>query len=294
MCCARVACRGRGRLTRRHDAAAAPPATARASAPIDLTGYWVAFVNEDWRYRMVTPPKGDYRGVPMTPEGTRIANTWNPAADRKPAAVQVVRRSGDHAGSRPPSRHVAGRQHAAARYRRRHADAAVPIRPAALRRRARRHGRDVDRAVGTAGAATPERARGSLTVVTTNMRAGYLRKNGVPYSENATRHRIFRRRPAPLRRTVADRHDRRRRSAVPAAAVYRQLALQERNGWLQMGSEPVHGNMVRSARRRAIVLRCSSPATPASRAGRPRRIVGRHRQRGPRGDSYRWTTPASR
>src|SRR5207249_10716241 len=26
---------------------------------------------------------------------------------------------------------------------------------------------------------------GSLTVVTTNMRAGYLRKNGVPYSENA-------------------------------------------------------------------------------------------------------------
>ena len=28
-------------------------------------------------------------------------------------------------------------------------------------------------------------AGGSLTVVTTNMRAGYLRKNGVPYSENA-------------------------------------------------------------------------------------------------------------
>ena len=27
---------------------------------------------------------------------------------------------------------------------------------------------------------------GSLKVVTTNLRAGYLRRNGVPYSENAT------------------------------------------------------------------------------------------------------------
>ena len=31
---------------------------ARAAAPIDLTGYWVAFVTEDWRYRMVTPREG--------------------------------------------------------------------------------------------------------------------------------------------------------------------------------------------------------------------------------------------
>ena len=45
-----------------------PPPTAKASAPIDLTGYWVAIVNEDWRYRMVTPAKGDYRGVPITLE----------------------------------------------------------------------------------------------------------------------------------------------------------------------------------------------------------------------------------
>jgi hypothetical protein len=42
-----------------------PAATARASAPIDLTGYWVAVVNEDWRYRMITPPKGDYRGASL-------------------------------------------------------------------------------------------------------------------------------------------------------------------------------------------------------------------------------------
>ena len=57
-----------------------PPATARAAAPVDLTGYWVAFISEEWRYRMVMPLKGDYRGIPLTPEGARVANTWTPAA----------------------------------------------------------------------------------------------------------------------------------------------------------------------------------------------------------------------
>src|SRR5947208_291496 len=37
-----------------------PPATPKAQASFDLTGYWVSLVNEDWRYRMTTAPKGDY------------------------------------------------------------------------------------------------------------------------------------------------------------------------------------------------------------------------------------------
>src|SRR5262245_16850338 len=61
------------------------------------------------------------------------------------------------------------------------------------------------------------------------------------------RHRILRRSRAPVRRTGADRHDRRRGSAIPPAAVYRQLAFQERDGWLQMGSESVHGSMVNTS-----------------------------------------------
>jgi hypothetical protein len=60
--------------------AAAAPAP-KAAAPIDLTGYWVSIVSEDWRYRMVTPAKGDYQGVPMTPEAVKIADAWDPAAD---------------------------------------------------------------------------------------------------------------------------------------------------------------------------------------------------------------------
>ncbi|OFV90852.1 MAG: hypothetical protein A3H95_10485 [Acidobacteria bacterium RIFCSPLOWO2_02_FULL_64_15] len=61
---------------------APPPRTPKAAAPIDLTGYWVAVVTEDWRYRMVTPTKGDYQGVPMTAEARRVAEAWKPEADQ--------------------------------------------------------------------------------------------------------------------------------------------------------------------------------------------------------------------
>src|SRR5512132_3213258 len=61
--------------------AAQPPATPRGRAPIDLTGYWVSIVNEDWRWRMVTPAKGDVASVPLHPEGTKVANSWDPATD---------------------------------------------------------------------------------------------------------------------------------------------------------------------------------------------------------------------
>src|SRR5262245_23802824 len=53
----------------------APPAPAgppRAVAPIDVTGYWVSVITEDWRWRMVTPHKGDYTSVPLSPEGKRV------------------------------------------------------------------------------------------------------------------------------------------------------------------------------------------------------------------------------
>jgi len=62
---------------------AAPPArpTPRTQATLDLTGYWVSFVTEEWRWRMVTPPKGDFISVPLTEEGRRVAGLWDPATD---------------------------------------------------------------------------------------------------------------------------------------------------------------------------------------------------------------------
>ena len=51
---------------------AGPPATAKAVAPIDLTGYWVSLVTEDWRYRMMTPALGDFPNVPVNQGALRL------------------------------------------------------------------------------------------------------------------------------------------------------------------------------------------------------------------------------
>jgi hypothetical protein len=168
----------------------APPA-AKASAPIDMTGYWVAFVNEDWRYRMVTPAKGDYRGVPITREALTIVNAWNPAADE--AAGQQCKSYGAAAIMRVPGRiHVTWQDDNTMRL---DTDAGMQTRlfrfaPAAVAaEKPSWQGNSTarwERAGGGPGGNPGAPPRGSLTVVTTNMRAGYLRKNGVPYSENAT------------------------------------------------------------------------------------------------------------
>jgi hypothetical protein len=57
----------------------APP---REAAPIDLTGYWVSVISEDWRWLMVTPAKDDFAGIPFTKEGQKIGDTWDPAKDQ--------------------------------------------------------------------------------------------------------------------------------------------------------------------------------------------------------------------
>ena len=177
---------------------APPPApTAKASAAVDLTGYWVAFVNEDWRYRMVTPAKGDFRGVPITLEALKVVNAWDPAADE--AAGNQCKSYGAAAIMRVPGRiHVtwqddntlrldtdAGTQTRLFRFGPAPAAAGPPTWQGNSAARWERSGPGGAPGPGPGGPAAPARG-GSLTVVTANMRAGYLRKNGVPYSENAT------------------------------------------------------------------------------------------------------------
>src|SRR4051794_34758936 len=58
-----------------------PPPTPKTSSRIDLTGYWVAQITEDWRYRQFTPPKGDYESVPLNQAGKKAADAWDPAKD---------------------------------------------------------------------------------------------------------------------------------------------------------------------------------------------------------------------
>jgi hypothetical protein len=173
-----------------------PPAqTAKASAPVDLTGYWVSVVTEDWRYRMVTPAKGDYQGVPMTPDAVKVADAWSPEADT--AAGNQCRSYGAGAIMRVPGRvHITWDDDRTLKLE---ADAGTQTRlfrfeSPATGREASWQGDSVASwetpggrggGAGGRGAANTPRT-GALKVVTTNLKAGYLRKNGVPYSEGAT------------------------------------------------------------------------------------------------------------
>src|SRR5438128_2722055 len=167
--------------------------TPRSSAAVDLTGYWVSVVTEDWEFRMLTPPKGEFGGlgsIPINDEGRRVANTWDPAKDEAageqcksygaPAVMRVPGRlhitwqdennlridtdAGTqtrllHFGvSKPPDGEPTWQGHSVAQWE------------GGARGGARGGG-------GTVG--------GSLKVATTHMRPGYLRKNGAPYSPNA-------------------------------------------------------------------------------------------------------------
>src|SRR5580692_8316376 len=86
----------------RGGAQAGPPPSPKDAAPMDLTGYWVSIVTEDWRYRMVTPAKGDYASIPLNPEGRKVADTWDPAKDE--AAGDQCKSYGAAAIMRVPGR----------------------------------------------------------------------------------------------------------------------------------------------------------------------------------------------
>ena len=172
-----------------------PPPSAKAVAPIDLTGYWVSIVDEDWRFRMVTPTPGDYQGVPMTAASKKVADTWGPAKDE--ASGDVCKSYGAPAILRVPEHlHFTWQDDATMRL---DTDAGTqtrlfhfgawkaPAGPPTLQ------GDSLASWEITGGGrggpapdpAAPPQGKGSLKVVTSHLKAGYLRKNGVPYSENA-------------------------------------------------------------------------------------------------------------
>ncbi len=163
-------------------------------ATADLTGYWVSVVTEDWRYRMLTPAKGDYGGVQMTPEARKIADAWAPAADE--AAGNQCKSYGAAAIMRVPGRvHLTWQDDNTLRL---DADAGTQTRlfrfgpprpggpaPATGPRTWQGESAAEWATLGGGRGAPPPPAPGaSLVVVTRNMRAGHLRKNGVPYSED--------------------------------------------------------------------------------------------------------------
>ena len=161
-------------------------ATPRAAAAIDLTGYWVSVVTEDWKFRMVTPPRGEYRGVPINAEGRRVADTWDPARDE--AAGDQCKAYGAPAIMRVPGRlHITWENDNTLRIE---TDAGEQTRlfyfdaQEAPDAEATWQGYSVA-AWQYAGGGRRRSGLGNLKVMTTQMRPGYVRKNGVPYSPNA-------------------------------------------------------------------------------------------------------------
>ena len=164
-----------------------PAASARDAAALDLTGYWVSVITEDWKYRMVTPKAGVFDSLPLNGDARKVGMSWDPARDqasgdackaytaanvmRLPGRVHITWRDANtlqidtdagtqtrllHFGSAPAPAEPSWQGHSVAQW---------------------------EYAPGGAGRGGPR--LGNLKVVTTNLRAGYVRKNGAPHSDKA-------------------------------------------------------------------------------------------------------------
>lgn len=168
------------------------PQTARAQAPVDLTGQWVSLVTDDWRWRMVTPPKGDVLFLPVNEEGRRAAEQWDPARDaaageacKAYGAGGIMHLPGRLRISWDGDRVLQVQTDTGQQTRRFHFGSVQP--PSGERTWQGFSLAEWERAGGGGrGAASGPRPGSSLRVVTTHMRPGYFRRNGVPYGTAAT------------------------------------------------------------------------------------------------------------
>ncbi len=167
--------------------AAARP-TPRTQATSDLTGYWVSVVTEDWRWRMVTPPKGDFTSIPVSDEGRRVAGLWDPATD---GTCQAYGAAGL---MRMPGRlHITWESDDVLKVE---SDAGQQVRrlqfaPQGQPGQKSLQGHSVAEWEPIGGPGSRGGGRGgalglALKVVTTNLAEGWLRRNGIAYSDATT------------------------------------------------------------------------------------------------------------
>lgn len=170
------------------------PQTSKSMAPEDFTGQWVSLVTEDWRYRMITPREGDYASVPVSTAGRKLADNWDPAKDE--ADGLQCKAYGAPAVMRMPGRiRVSWADDETLKVE---TDAGTQTRMFYFKEPKGQGGdwQGIAQAAwmisggrgpvpggGNQGAAVPARPVGTLKVITTNLKSGYLRRNGVPYSE---------------------------------------------------------------------------------------------------------------
>jgi hypothetical protein len=190
--------------------AAQGESTPRSAAPADFTGYWTAVITEDWRFRMVTPPKGDTVGIPVNDAGQKAADAWDPQKDI--GAGEQCKAFGAGGLMRMPIRlRVSwqddttlkletdnGQQVRLFRFRGSPPAGGEPQwqGQSAASWETVAEGQGIAPAGGggggRGGGANPAaQLTGSLKVVTMNMRPGYVRRNGVPYSGKAVMTEFF-------------------------------------------------------------------------------------------------------
>ena len=162
-----------------------PPPTPRAAAAMDLTGYWVSVITEDWKFRMVTPKKGVYETLTLNAEGRRIGDTWDPARDeaaaeqcRSYSAANIMRVPGRLRITWADDTTLKVETDAGTQTRLFHFGGAAPAGDRSWQ------GWSAAEWMYAGGRRGDNRA-GSLKVVTTNLHAGYVRKNGAPHSDQA-------------------------------------------------------------------------------------------------------------
>ena len=217
-----------GLVSAQKPAPPAAPAIYQRFQPIDLTGNWVAVVNKDWQYRMITPPKGDLVGLPLNAAGQKLANAWDPAKEtaadacksyaapallRVPGRLKFAWQDGGNtlrmdmdAGQQTQLLHFTGEEprveagwqgYSSAKWIYAGGfDPAVALAAATAAAAAPADGRGAEEGGrGAGGGGRGGRGGrgggrgtiqgGALKVVTTHIKPGYLRRNGVPFSKDA-------------------------------------------------------------------------------------------------------------
>ena len=192
--------------------AAAAQTVNQRLAPIDLTGTWVSVVTEDWHLRMITPKPGEFEGLPLNDEAKKIAMASTASRDARdvckaygaPTIMRIpgrVKISWQNGGSVLQIQTDAGQQ-----TRLLHFGGTPAHGPASWQGysvASWEYARGFDPLVPPAANAPQSQeaqaraAGGTLKVVTTNLKPGLLRKNGVPFSEQATVAEYFELQPDP-------------------------------------------------------------------------------------------------
>jgi hypothetical protein len=136
--------------------------------------------------RLLTPPKGDFAGVPLNADGLKLANAWDPAKEE--AAGEQCKSYGAAAIMGIPGRfHITWdndttlkiETEAGTQTRLLHFGTTAPETEAPSWQGYSMARWDPTLKHGVRGT-------GSLKVTTVSLRPGYLRRNGVPYSGEAT------------------------------------------------------------------------------------------------------------